>query len=41
MRRLAAGKCREGLSDACETDAALRAEARVNDELSRVALVRR
>ena len=40
-RRLATGKCREGLSDACETDAALRAEARVNHELSRVALVRR
>jgi hypothetical protein len=33
-RRIANGKCREGLSDACETDAALAVESRVNDELS-------
>ena len=40
-RRIATGKCREGLSDACETDAALRVEALVNDELHRAASVRR
>jgi len=40
-RRIATGKCREGLADACETEAALAVEARVNDEISRVASVRR
>jgi coenzyme F420-reducing hydrogenase gamma subunit len=34
-RRIATGKCRAGLSDACETDAALRVEAVVNHELDR------
>jgi hypothetical protein len=34
-RRIGMGKCREGLSDACETDAALAAEARVLDEIGR------
>ena len=40
-RRLAIGKCREGLSEVCETDAAVEIESRVNDELSRGASVRR
>jgi hypothetical protein len=34
-RRIATGRCRDGLSDRCETDAAIRLEALVNDELSR------
>ena len=40
-RRIATGTCREGLSDACETDAAVEIESRVNDELSRAASARR
>lgn len=36
-RRIGNGMCRKGLSEACETDAALAAEARVLDEISRVA----
>jgi hypothetical protein len=36
-RRIGTGKCREGLSEACETDAARAIEARVLDEISRVA----
>lgn len=40
-RRIATGKCREGLYDVCETDAAVEIESRVNDELSRAATVRR
>jgi hypothetical protein len=35
-RRIAIGKCREGLSEECETDAALNVEARVNKELESV-----
>ena len=34
-RRIGTGRCRQGLSDACETDEALRVEAVVNDELAR------
>jgi hypothetical protein len=34
-RRIGKGKCREGLSDACETDAALGTESQVLEELSR------
>jgi hypothetical protein len=33
-RRIGTGPCRQGLSEACETDAALRVEALVNDELA-------
>jgi hypothetical protein len=33
-RRIGTGACRQGLSEACETDAALRVEAMVNDELA-------
>jgi hypothetical protein len=40
-RRIATGKCRAGLSDGCETEAAIQLEARVNDELSRAASIRR
>ena len=36
-RRIGEGKCREGLSEACETKAALDAERQVLDELDRVA----
>lgn len=36
-RKIGTGKCREGLSDACETDGALAAEARVLDEIGRTA----
>jgi hypothetical protein len=32
-RRIGSGKCHEGLSEACETDAALALEARVQEEL--------
>ena len=32
-RRIGSGDCKKGLSDACETDAALAAEARVLEEL--------
>jgi hypothetical protein len=34
-RKIASGACRQGLSDRCETQAALDVEARVNDELAR------
>jgi hypothetical protein len=34
-RRIGTGACRQGLSEACETDEALRVEAVVNDELAR------
>jgi hypothetical protein len=34
-RRIAIGGCGEGLSERCETEAALRIEARVNEELAR------
>jgi len=34
-RRIGTGQCRQGLSEACETDAALAMEARVLDEISR------
>lgn len=34
-RRIGTGPCRQGLSEACETDEALRVEAVVNDELAR------
>lgn len=40
-RRIAKGKCREGLSDACETEAALAIEERVLDELESEARERR
>jgi hypothetical protein len=33
-RRIATGKCREGLSEECETDAALEVETRVHRELA-------
>lgn len=33
-RRIASGDCGKGLSEACETDAAVRIEAVVNDELA-------
>jgi hypothetical protein len=36
-RRIGTGRCREGLSEACETEAALSIEARVLDDLWRVA----
>ena len=32
-RRISSGKCRQGLSEQCETAAALQVEAKVNDEL--------
>ena len=34
-RRIGTGACRQGLSEACETDEALRVETVVNDELAR------
>ena len=34
-RRIGTGPCRQGLSEACETDEALRVETVVNDELAR------
>jgi hypothetical protein len=34
-RKIATGKCRQGLSEECETDAALQVEAKVSDELAR------
>lgn len=34
-RRIAMGRCGEGLDEKCETEMALRVEARVNDELAR------
>src|SRR5262245_39755290 len=36
-RRIGNGKCRDGLSEACETNGALAAEARVLDEVGRAA----
>jgi hypothetical protein len=36
-RRIGMGRCREGLDEKCETEAALQIEHRVNDELARVA----
>ena len=36
-RRIGEGKCREGLSEACETKAALDTERQVLDELDRAA----
>jgi hypothetical protein len=36
-RRIGMGRCREGLDEKCETEAALQSEHRVNDELARCA----
>ena len=37
-RRIGMGRCREGLDEKCETEAALQIEHRVNDELARAPL---